>query len=78
MDAAGRIVIPKRLREAMGATGRTDVELAERDGEIVLSVAPTPMHLTEVDGVAVAVPDGDDLPTLTTEQVREALDGSRR
>lgn len=78
MDAAGRIVIPKRLRDAMGATGRSDVELTERDGEIVLSIAPTPMFLEDLDDGPVAATHGEPLPPLSVDAVREALERTRR
>ena len=78
VDEAGRFVIPKRLRAARGVEGCSEVELTERDGELVLSIAPTPMHLEEQDGLPVAVADAGELPTLTADEVRAAVERTRR
>ncbi|RDI64484.1 AbrB/MazE/SpoVT family DNA-binding domain-containing protein [Nocardia pseudobrasiliensis] len=77
IDAAGRVVIPKPLRDALGLTAGQPVEVVERDGHLEIAPAPTPMHLVdEGDGVA-AVTDTE-MPTLTAELVRDVLEQSRR
>ncbi len=45
IDAAGRIVIPKAIREAPGLYGGTEVEIGTREGRIEIEVPPTPMGL---------------------------------
>ena len=77
IDSAGRIVIPKELRERLGWTGGRAVEIRERDGIIEIEAAPTPMKLVRRAGGLVAVPD-EPLPALTDEAVREALERTRR
>ncbi len=77
IDAAGRIVVPKPMRDELGLTGGQELEISTRDGRIEVDVAPVGMHLEERDGVVTAVPD-EPLPQLTTRQVREVLERTRR
>ncbi|MFV2064961.1 MAG: AbrB/MazE/SpoVT family DNA-binding domain-containing protein [Chloroflexota bacterium] len=77
IDVAGRIVVPKALRDELGLTGGQELEIAARDGRLEVDVPPVPMRLEERDGVPSAVPD-DPLPTLTASQVRETLERTRR
>jgi AbrB family looped-hinge helix DNA binding protein len=77
IDAAGRVVIPKALRERLGLTGGEPIEIRERDGTIEIEAAPTPMSLMETADGAVAVPDRD-LPPLTDELVRATVERTRR
>ncbi len=78
IDGAGRIVIPKVLREGLGFTPGHELELTAVDGVLEISVPPTPMHLERRNGALVAVPDGGPLPPLTAEMVRETLERVRR
>ncbi len=77
IDAAGRIVVPKAIREELALYGGQEVELSAVDGRIEIEVPPTPMHLEERGGVLVAVPEKP-LPPLTAELVRETLEKVRR
>lgn len=77
IDDAGRIVIPKSIRERVGLSGGTEVEIAERDGRIEIEPAPMPMTLDERGGRHVAVPGGE-VPPLTDEIVRETIERVRR
>jgi AbrB family looped-hinge helix DNA binding protein len=77
MDSAGRIVIPKALRDRLGLDRGSVVAIRERDGRIEIEPAPTPMTLVQGAGGAVAVPDGS-LPVLTDEHVRATIEGTRR
>jgi AbrB family looped-hinge helix DNA binding protein len=77
IDAAGRIVIPKPIRDRLGLTGGKEVEVTERDGRVEIEVAPTPMHLERRGAGVVAVPDRK-LPPLTADAVRETLERLRR
>ena len=77
LDAAGRVVIPKALRQALGLKPGQELEIRAGDGRLEIEVAPTPMRLEKRGKGVVAVPKGD-LPSLTAEEVREALERVRR
>lgn len=77
IDAAGRIVVPKRVREELGLYGGEELEITAHDGRIEVDVPPASMRLEEREGLAVAVPD-EPLPPLTADQVRDTLERTRR
>lgn len=77
IDSAGRLVIPKPLRERLGLTGGQPVRISERDGRIEIEVVATPMSVVEEEGGPVAVPN-EELPMLTDEIVRETIERTRR
>ena len=77
MDSAGRIVVPKALRQRLGFVAGEPLELRERDGCLEVEPAPTAMKLVTRKGGLVAVPDTH-LPPLTDEVVRETIERSRR
>ena len=77
IDSAGRIVVPKPLRDSLGLTTGQPLEIVERDGHLELTPAPTPMRLIDDGDGLTAVPD-DDLPPLTAELVRDILEQTRR
>ena len=77
IDAAGRIVVPKSIREAMGLTARQEVDIVFTDGRIEIELPPARVHIEKRGKVAVIVPD-QDLPELTEETVRETLESVRR
>ena len=77
IDVAGRVVIPKALRDRLGLTGGQGLEIRERDGVIEIEPMPTAVELQEVGGVRTAVP-AEDLPPLTADLVRETLETGRR
>lgn len=77
MDAAGRVVIPKALRQVLGFEPGQVLEARVTDGRLELEVAATPMQLRKRGKGVVAVPEAA-LPPLTGEQVRETLERIRR
>lgn len=77
IDAAGRLVIPKRIRDRLGLRGNDEVEVTERDGRIEIQPAPITVELVREGSVLVARPERP-LPALTDEMVRETLDRVRR
>ncbi len=77
LDAAGRIVVPKALRQALHLEPGQVLEMRARDGVLEIEVAPTTMRLKKRGKGMVAVPDSG-LPVLTTDQVRETLEQLRR
>ena len=77
IDAAGRIVVPKPLRLALGLRPGQLLEIRADDGRLEIEIAPTPMQLKKRGKGVVAIPDTD-LPALTAEQVRDTLERIRR
>lgn len=78
IDRAGRLVVPKPLRDELGLRGGEELEISARDGvRLEIEVPATPMRLTRRGRIAVAVTDRE-MPTLTQETVRETLERVRR
>jgi AbrB family looped-hinge helix DNA binding protein len=77
IDAAGRIVVPKELRDALGLRAGQLLEIRASDGRLEIEAVPTPMRLKKRGKHSVAVPD-EELPPLTVEQVRDTLERTRR
>lgn len=77
LDAAGRIVVPKALRQALGLKAGQPLEIRAGDGRLEIEIAPTPVQLKRRGKGVVAVPDVE-LPALTAEQVRDTLERVRR
>ena len=77
IDGAGRIVVPKALRLALGLKPGQELELRAGDGRLEIEIAPTAMRLKKRGKGVVAVPDAE-LPALTAEEVRDALERVRR
>lgn len=78
IDAAGRIVVPKPLRETLGFTAGQPLEIVERDGRLEIVPAPTPMRLVDEGDGVTAVADVESMPMLTAAMVRETLERVRR
>lgn len=77
IDAAGRLVVPKVLRDALGVRAGQQLDLQVRDGRLEIELSPTAMSLRGRGDVSVAYPD-QPLPPLTVLQVRETLEQTRR
>ena len=63
IDSAGRVVIPKALRDRLALGRSRAVEISERDGKIEIEPVATPMAL---------------LPPLTDDVVRATIERTRR
>ena len=77
IDPAGRIVVPKALRQMLGFRPGVPLQLRASDGRLEIEVAATPMRLRKRGKGLVAVPDTK-LPELTAEMVRDTLERVRR
>jgi AbrB family looped-hinge helix DNA binding protein len=75
IDSAGRVVVPKRIREALGFSPETPLELDVVDGHLELYVNREPAKLVDGPyGPSIAVtgtPLADEDIRRTLEAVRE-------
>lgn len=76
LDAAGRIVVRKPLRLALGLKPGQALEIRASDGRLEIEPAATPMRLKNKGKGVVAVAETD-IPALTAEQVRDTLERVR-
>jgi AbrB family looped-hinge helix DNA binding protein len=77
IDAAGRVVVPKALRQALGLKPGQELEVRASDGKLEFEIAATPMKLKRRGKGVVAVPEAE-LPSLSAEEVRQTLERVRR
>jgi AbrB family looped-hinge helix DNA binding protein len=75
IDGAGRLVVPKVLRDELGFAAGTELELAAVNGALEVRV---PSRVRIEDGPHGLHFVADDADTLTTEQVRELIERGRR
>jgi len=68
IDAAGRLVIPKSIREAAGLRPGMLLEIRLHDGRVEIEPAPVDVRIEMRGSVAVAVP-AEPVPTVTAEDV---------
>ncbi len=76
IDAAGRLVIPKAVREAAGIQPGTPLDIRFRDGRIEIAPAPLEVSIDDHHGVAVASPR-QPVPVLSADVVRSVRDNLR-
>jgi AbrB family looped-hinge helix DNA binding protein len=72
IDSAGRVVIPKSVREAAGFKPGQELDAEYRDGAVVIQPAPLKVKLVREGSLLVAVPQEETEP-LTNEQVARAI-----
>lgn len=76
IDSAGRLVIPKEIRERAGLTGGSTVNIRVEDGSVILEQAPMQAHLESRGALSVIVPN-EPVEALTVEQTRHVLEQTR-
>jgi AbrB family looped-hinge helix DNA binding protein len=75
IDSAGRVVVPKRLREELGLTPGTPLEIDVVDGHLELSAPHKPARLEEgPNGPSIAATG----TPITNEDIRSTLEAVRR
>ncbi len=77
IDAVGRLVVPKRLREELGITGPTELELTAADGRLEATMPDVPARVEVRDGAPVIVAEAL-MTAMSVEETREAVDRTRR
>lgn len=68
IDSAGRLVIPKAVRQAAGLQPHVPLEVRVREGRVEIERAPVEVRIEMRGKVAVAVPT-EPVVGLTTEEV---------
>lgn len=77
IDGAGRLVIPKAVRDEAGLQAGAEVDVHFRDGRIEIEPATVSRRLVKRAGRVVIEAEGD-VPPLTVEDVRDLLERTRR
>jgi AbrB family looped-hinge helix DNA binding protein len=77
IDGAGRLVIPKRLRDRLGLRGGSAVDIEERDGRLEVRPADLPVTVDDA-GPRPVLRGPSDAPPLTVDEVRSLVEGIRR
>jgi AbrB family looped-hinge helix DNA binding protein len=75
IDMAGRVVVPKALREQLGFAAGTELEVIAVDGHLEVAV-PSRVHVEDGPRGARFVADTDE--RLDAGQVRELMERGRR
>ena len=77
IDRAGRLVVPKKIREAAGIGPGSELTIRVADGRIEIEPAPLEVRLVKRGSLTVAVPRKRTTP-LTEDAVDRTLDRLRR
>jgi AbrB family looped-hinge helix DNA binding protein len=77
IDRAGRLVVPKKIREAAGIVPGSELTIRVADGRIEIEPAPLEVRLVKRGSLTVAVPRKQTAP-LTADAVDRTLDRLRR
>ena len=76
IDAGGRVVIPKAIRDALYLQPGTPLDVCLRDGAVVMEAADVPKRMVWENGHLVAEPE-EPIPPMTDELVRRTLEDIR-
>lgn len=77
IDKAGRLVVPKALRDELGLKDGTRVEIRVCDGRLEIEPLATPMKLVRRGRRLVATAE-EALPPLDADEVRRVVESQRR
>ena len=77
IDPAGRLVIPKQIRQEAGLRPGMPLDVRWRAGRIEIEPAPLPVKLVRKGRLLVAVPEKD-VAKLTADTVERTRQGLRR
>jgi AbrB family looped-hinge helix DNA binding protein len=77
IDGAGRVVVPKPLRDELGLVAGTELDVAAVDGRLEVTV-PSRVHVEDgPHGVRFTAGEGG-ADVLTADHVRGLMEGDRR
>ncbi|HUF79452.1 MAG TPA: AbrB/MazE/SpoVT family DNA-binding domain-containing protein [Thermoanaerobaculia bacterium] len=77
IDHAGRLIVPKALRDELRLTGGTLLEIRLREGRLELEPVATPMRLERRGRRLVATTD-EPLHRIDADDVRAVVESQRR
>ncbi len=77
IDRAGRVVVPKPLREELNLEAGTGLEIRVREGRLELEPVATAMRLVQRGKGRVATTE-EPLPRLDADDVRAVTESLRR
>lgn len=77
IDRAGRLVVPKAIRDRLCLGGGDEVEIVERSGVVEISPVRTAVDLVATSEGPVLVPR-EPQPVLSDDDIRTALEDVRR
>lgn len=75
IDQAGRIVVPKAIRDGLGWQAGDRLDISARGGVLEISAEPVEIEVVGAEHGAVAV--ASDMPPLTDAVVRATLEAIR-
>ena len=80
IDASGRLVVPKAIREEAGLEPGEPLEVTVHDGRVEIVPAPREVRIRERHGFRVAEPSGacETLREQTVRKTRDRLRGDRK
>jgi AbrB family looped-hinge helix DNA binding protein len=79
IDGAGRVVVPKALRQAVGLQAGSEIDMRAADGLIEMEPAPLDVRLERRGNLLVAVPTRPvpPMPAVVVDQTKASLRGRR-
>ncbi|HBX81761.1 MAG: AbrB/MazE/SpoVT family DNA-binding domain-containing protein [Actinomycetales bacterium] len=78
IDAAGRVVLPADVRDALGLAAGSEVDLVLIDGRIEITIAAVEGTVSVEDGWPQLTPTRADQPTLDDQTVQDTIRINRR
>jgi len=80
VDSKGRIVLPQDVRERLGVTSGTEVEVREEDGKAIIEPEDDPERIIErMNELVGGISDGEPTPYEELDpQARDHVDTIRR
>lgn len=75
IDAGGRVVVPKAIRDRLSLHAGSEVEVIETDGAVIVTPVVERVSMVDGAGILVIAPSGR---PLSAEQVRALRDAARR